>query len=230
MNSIEYAGALQAFFALNSNASNAVKMSSYMLNKFEFFGIPSPLRKQLTAQFVKINGLPAMEQLDETVRIVWRLPQRELHYAIMEIASRKAFLNDPGRINLYRYMITNKSWWDTVDYIASNLVGAWLIKHHEMTRKVSDDFMQSGDRWLQRTALLFQLKFKEKTDFELLIRNIGELNGSKEFFIRKAIGWALREYSKTRPQLVIDFTNRTELSNLSRREALKVILKKSTDE
>ncbi len=230
MNSTAYAEALQAFFALNANTSNAVKMSSYMLNKFEFFGIQSPLRKQLTAQFIQLNGLPAMEHLDETVRAVWQLPQRELHYAMMEIASRKAFLTDPGRINLYRYMITNNSWWDTVDYIASNLVGAWLIKHHEMTGKVSDDFMRSGDRWLQRTALLFQLKYKGNTDHELLFRNIRELNGSKEFFIRKAIGWALRELSKTRPQLVIDFTNSSELSNLSRREALKVILKKSTDE
>lgn len=230
MNSTKYAKVLQAYFALNANASTAGKMSSYMLNKFEFFGIQSPLRKQLTAQFIQLHGPPTIEQLDETVRIVWQLPQRELHYAMMEIASRKAFLNDPGRINLYRFMITNKSWWDTVDYIAANLVGAWLIKHHEMTGKVTGDFMQSGDMWLHRTALLFQLKYKENTDHGLLFRYIRELYGSKEFFIRKAIGWALREFSKTSPQLVIDFTNTVELSNLSRREALKVILKKSTDE
>lgn len=230
MNQTDYASALQAHFALNSNAEYAGRMSKYMLNKFEFFGIPSPQRKQLTTQFIQLNGLPAAEQLDETVRLVWQLPQRELHYAIMEIAARKANLDDEERINLYRYMITNKSWWDTVDYIASNLAGAWLAKHKQMTGKVTGEFMQSGDMWLQRTALLFQLKYKGNTDHELLFRYIREVSSSKEFFIRKAIGWALRELSKTNPKLVIDFTDSIELSNLSRREALKIILKKSADE
>ncbi|NTW24171.1 MAG: DNA alkylation repair protein [Lentimicrobium sp.] len=230
MNQTDYASALQAHFALNSNAEYAGRMSKYMLNKFEFFGIPSPQRKQLTTQFIQLNGLPAAEQLDETVRLVWQLPQRELHYAIMEIAARKANLDDEERINLYRYMITNKSWWDTVDYIASNLAGAWLAKHKQMTGKVTGEFMQSGDMWLQRTALLFQLKYKGNTDHELLFRYIREVSSSKEFFIRKAIGWALRELSKTNPKLVLNFTNSIELSNLSRREALKIILKKSADE
>jgi len=200
-------------------------MSKYMLNRFEFFGIPSPLRKQLTREFITMHGLPAPEQLTQTVKSVWKLQQRELHYAMMEIASRKPFLVDDNRIELYRFMITTNSWWDTVDYIASNLVGAWLVKHPGQIRATSEEFMNSGNLWLQRTALLFQLKYRLATDFELLSGFIEELADSKEFFIRKAIGWALREYSKTNPETVLKFVATHELSALSKKEALRIIHK-----
>jgi len=200
-------------------------MSKYMLNRFEFFGIPSPLRKQLTREFITMHGLPAPEQLTQTVKSVWKLQQRELHYAMMEIASRKPFLVDDNRIELYRFMITTNSWWDTVDYIASNLVGAWLVKHPGQIRATSEEFMNSGNLWLQRTALLFQLKYRLATDFELLSGFIEELADSKEFFIRKAIGWALREYSKTNPETVLKFVSTHELSALSKKEALRIIHK-----
>jgi 3-methyladenine DNA glycosylase AlkD len=230
MDAVSYAHAFQAYFAPHADSSNAEKMSKYMLNQFVFFGIPSPLRKQLASQFIAQNGLPEADQTDEIVRVIWQMPQRELHYAIMEIASRKPYLADAGRIDLYEFMITNHSWWDTVDFIASNLVGAWLLKHKEMTLPVTVNFMQSGNLWLQRTALLFQLKYKANTNQELLFRYINDLSGSKEFFIRKAIGWALREYSKTNPASVFEFANNNSLSPLSRREALKVILKHKNHE
>ncbi|KAF0199876.1 MAG: hypothetical protein FD166_304 [Bacteroidetes bacterium] len=226
MTASEYAGALQAFFMPHSNAYNAGRMSRYMLDKYEFFGIHSPLRKKLVAGFVSMNGLPSPEQLDDTVRHTWQLPQRELHYAIMEIASRKVYLTDPERIRLFEFMITTNSWWDTVDFIAANLVGPWLVRHKAATGNITQAFMESDNIWLQRTVLLFQLKYKKETDQELLFSTIRQLNSSKEFFIRKAIGWALREYSKTNPGSVISFTDNTELSPLSRREALKVISKK----
>lgn len=230
MEAIEYANALQAHFAPYANQYNAGRMSKYMLNKFEFFGIPSPLRKQLTSGFIAMNGIPSPQQLDETVRIIWQMEQRELHYAIMEIASRKPFMEDSERIHLFEFMITTNSWWDTVDYIASNLAGAWLIKHKQSNGAVTNGFMSSGNIWLQRTALLFQLKYKKNTDQELMFGYIRQLKGSKEFFIRKAIGWALREYSKTNPGSVVKFTQETELSTLSKREALKIISKKGINE
>ncbi|MHC1777077.1 MAG: DNA alkylation repair protein [Lentimicrobium sp.] len=230
MTPTDYSEAMQAFFAPYENSCNAGRMSKYMLNKFDFFGIQSPLRKQLTGQFILLNGIPDPGQLDETVKLIWQMPQRELHYAIMEIASRKVYLADEAKIQLFEWMVINQSWWDTVDYIASNLVGTWLFKYRYLTGEVTERFMLSGNLWLQRTVLLFQLKYKVNTDLDLLFRNIRALNGSKEFFIRKAIGWALREYSKTNPQAVLDFTANTELSPLSRREALKVILKKQNNE
>lgn len=230
MDAVNYANAFHAYFATYADSLNASKMSKYMLNQFEFFGIPSPLRKQLVSQFIVQNGLPVTDQIEEIVRFIWQMPQRELHYAMMEIASRKAYLADARRIDLYEFMITNQSWWDTVDFIASNLVGAWLLKHQQLTRPVTGRFMHSGNLWLQRTVLLFQLKYRENTDQEVLFRYIRKLSSSKEFFIRKAIGWALREFSKTNPDAVLDFTDNNELSPLSRHEALKIILKTTNHE
>jgi len=222
-----YVAAMQLHFSKHANADIAAKMSKYMLNQFEYFGIPSPLRKQLLSSFIAENGLPAPAQLNDVVRMIWLLPQRELHYAIMEICSRKPFLADDNKDKLYRFMITTKSWWDTVDYIASNLVGAWLLRHKNLTGPVITEFVHSDNMWLQRTALLFQLKYRQSTDFNLLCGFIAELSDSKEFFIRKAIGWALREYSKTNPEAVYEFVAGHQLSPLSKKEALRIILKKT---
>ena len=220
-----YTEALQLHFATHANPYNAGRMRSYMLNQFDYYGIPAPLRKQLAGEFIALHGLPAPELLAETVRIAWQLPQRELQYVMMEICSRKQFMSGENRIALYIYMITTKSWWDTVDFIAANLVGPWLARHADHTMPVVDEFMQSGNMWLQRTALLFQLKYKNATDFLLLAGFIEQLAESKEFFIRKAIGWALREYSKTNPEKVVEFVSGHTISPLSRKEALRIILK-----
>ena len=102
-------------------------------------------------------------------------------------------------------MILNKSWWDTVDYIASNLVGVHFQKYPDLMYPVTEKWMNSGNIWLQRTSLLFQLKYKKKTDVMLMTNYIQQLQGSKEFFINKAIGWILREYSKTDGDWVRDY-------------------------
>lgn len=228
MEAEDYAEALQLHFSAHASIYNAGRMSKYMLNQFDFFGIPSPLRKQLTSEFITMYGLPAPEQLNQTVKSAWELPQRELHYAMMEICSRKPYLTDDNRIKLYTFMITSNSWWDTVDYIASNLVGAWLVKHPGQISAVTEEFINSGNIWLQRTALLFQLKYKKATDSGLLFRFTTTLSGSNEFFIRKAIGWALREYSKTNPEAVLEFVASQKLSALSKKEALRIITKNKT--
>ena len=120
------------------------------------------------------------------------------------------------------FMIINKSWWDTVDMIASHLVGTHFKRFPGLIPAYTEKWMASGNFWLQRTALLFQLKYKKETDVELMSDLIKRLAGEKEFFIRKAIGWVLREYSKTDPEIVINFVENQQLSNLSRTEALKV--------
>jgi len=222
---IDYASSLRQHFQAHADAASAEKMQKYMLNQFPFFGIPSPLRKELVRAFIAEQGLPQPCELDEVVKQVWNLPERELHYAIMEIAARPAFLKDEGRPKLYRFMIKQFSWWDTVDFIASNLVGAWLKRHPDYTVELVQEYLDSDSMWLQRTALLFQLKYRQATNEALLFEAIQKLNHSKEFFIRKAIGWALREYSKTNPQAVIDFVANTTLQPLSSREAMRIILK-----
>jgi len=126
-------------------------------------------------------------------------------------------------IELFELMITNKSWWDTVDLITTNLVGNYFKLFPEQIIPITKIWIESDNIWLQRTCLIFQLKYKEEIDTDLLTDYILQLKDTKEFFINKAIGWILREYTRTNPEWVIDFVNKYELSNLSKREALKLI-------
>jgi 3-methyladenine DNA glycosylase AlkD len=215
------------FFNANCNASLSPAMEKYMLGQFSFLGIKSPERKQLLRQFLQNYGYPDAAHLEAFVKQLWQTPGRELHYAAMEIASRKTFLKDSERIILIEWMIAHESWWDTVDFIASNMAGVWFKLHPQEILPVTSRWMASGNIWLQRTCLLFQLKYRHETDAGLLFGFIEQLASEKEFFIRKAIGWALREYSKTEADEVMQFVETHTLSPLSRREALKVILKRA---
>ena len=133
------------------------------------------------------------------------------------------------RIDLYEFMLLNKSWWDTVDFIASNLVGVHFQKYPDLIYPVTEKWMNSGNIWLQRTSLLFQLKYRQKTDVKLMSDYIQRLQGSKEFFINKAIGWILREYSKTDAEWIKKFVGNHQLAPLSKREALKWLERKSIE-
>ena len=124
-------------------------------------------------------------------------------------------------IELYEQIITTYSWWVNVDGIAVNLVGSLFKKYPEMMKPHTEKWQASGNMWLQRTALLFQLNYKADTNIELMFDIIRLNLGSKEFFINKAIGWILRQYSKTDAQVVMDFVEKTDLAPLSQREALK---------
>ena len=128
-------------------------------------------------------------------------------------------------IPFLEYLITTKSWWDTVDYISPHLIGALFMKKPEVIEHSIQRWLDSDNLWLQRSAILFQLKYKDKTDTKLLFSIIEACANSKEFFIRKAIGWALREYSKTNPEAVLTFVQTHSLSPLSEREALRIIRK-----
>jgi len=139
----------------------------------------------------------------------------------MEFLNKSAKKADEKIIELYVYTITHKSWWDTVDFITSNLVGTYLKRFPEQRKTLTSQWMKSENMWLQRTCLLFQLKYKSETNTEILHQFISQLSGSNAFFIRKAIGWILREYSKTNPDFVINYVEKYPLSGLSKREALK---------
>lgn len=216
-----YLQPLAEIFQSNENKEIAYYMKKYMKGQFEYFGIKSPERTQLKREFLQNHGLPGAEILPAVVKECWELPQREYHYVMMELLERLAKKAENNRIELYEYMILNKSWWDTVDFIAANLVGAHFLKFPELIKSVTKKWMNSGNIWLQRSSLLFQLKYKKLTDTELMSEFILQLQGSKEFFINKAIGWILREYSKTDGDWVREFVKSHSLAPLSHREALK---------
>jgi 3-methyladenine DNA glycosylase AlkD len=197
-----------------------------MKDKFEFYGIQTKLRRELTKQFLKSDSLPPVEKLSDIVESLWKMPQREYQYFGIELLEKFIKKLDKSNLTLIEFVITNKSWWDTVDGIAIRVVGGLFRNYPDLVIPVTKTWISSGNIWLQRTAILFQLKYKSHTDTDLLFKYILELEGSDEFFINKAIGWALREHSKTDPRLVIKFVNSHNLSALSRREALKVINKR----
>jgi 3-methyladenine DNA glycosylase AlkD len=218
---------VQQAFKSHADPEIAFYMKKYMKGQYEYFGIKSPERREILKSFLAENGYPDMAILNEITRDCWEQPQREYQYLVMEILGKMAKKADKQRIGLYEYMLTGKSWWDTVDYIASNLVGVHFIKYNELIKPTTENWMSSGNIWLQRTAILFQLKYKKQTDVELLTAYINRLQGSKEFFINKAIGWMLREYSKTNAEWVKEFVQDNKLATLSAKEALKWIERKN---
>jgi len=121
------------------------------------------------------------------------------------------------------WLITTKSWWDTVDYLATNCLGHKLSNNHELAIPTASEWIESENLWVRRSAILFQLKYKEKTDTKLLSYLINRTAHEKDFFIKKAIGWSLRQYARIDPVWVKDLVKNTPLQALSRREALKNI-------
>lgn len=220
---LKYVLDIKTTLSQNSNLENAFFMKKYMKNKFDFYGIKSPLRKELCKSFLKKENIPGIIEIESIIKTLWNEPERELQYFAMELLSKYSNDTDTHALELFEYMIINKSWWDTVDYISVNLVGKHFLKFPELTLPLSNKWTTSNNIWLQRTSILFQLKYKSKTDLPLLFKYILMHSESKEFFIRKAIGWALREYSKTDPNTIINFVNSNKLSGLSTREALKRI-------
>lgn len=220
-----YVRSLKSLFEASANPVNAGPMKKYMRDQFDYLGIKSPQFKVLRDSFIKQNGLPPIEDLDIIVRELWGLPQREFQYlAVSLIGKMEKKLQEDFIITL-EYLIMHKSWWDTVDTLAGHSVGVMFKQFPKVKTKYLKKWRRSDNFWLRRTTLLFQLGYKEKTDFDLLCELIKENLGSDEFFINKAIGWALRQYAWTNPSAVKRFVKVTkELHPLSQREALKNIV------
>jgi len=220
-----YLTPLQHEFESVQNPEFAAGMKRYMKDHSEFYGIKTPVLRALLKSFLREHGLPGKKDLNTVIMACWSQEKREWQHVAIEIIIRCIKNPDREIIGLLEFMIVHKSWWDTVDGIAAWLVGPFFKIYPDMIISKTREWMDSGNIWLQRTCLLFQLKYKATTDTELLFGFIRELSGSKTFWIRKAIGWALREYSKTDPDMVLEFVNSHSLSPLSRKEALKVILR-----
>lgn len=214
---------LQDRFKEVAASSVAAGQKAYMRNQFDFYGVKTPGRRRIQKEFFKKNWLPSKNELPKLVRKLWELPERELQYLGQELARKYVRHIEEDDIMLYEYMILHKSWWDTVDFIAANLVGAYFKAYPQKRDMITQKWMVSNNIWLQRSCLLFQLKYKETLDTIFLEKTINSLLGSQEFFINKAIGWVLREYSKTNKEWVLQFVAKTPMSSLSAREALRKI-------
>jgi 3-methyladenine DNA glycosylase AlkD len=212
-------------FEKNSNKSVAAAQKKYLRSQFEFYGIKTPLRRQLQKPFLSKSNLPPKIQLESIVKELWNKRERECHYFAQELVEKYIFEFDESDIHLLEYMITHQSWWDTVDYISTKLVGPFFKKYPDRIIPFTTKWVESKNIWLQRTSILFQLHYKSSVDTDILSSVIHSLSGSQEFFINKAIGWMLRQYSRTNPKWVINFVRNAHLDKLSRREALKNLRK-----
>ena len=216
-----YIEPLSSLFQARADSTTAEPMAAYMRNKFPFLGIKSPLRRDLEREFIDEHGLPPLDELSTVLLELWSLPEREYQYTALMLLGKFKKKLPPDSIETIETLLTTKSWWDTVDTIASNTVGAHFKRFPEVRKTKLAQWRISKDFWLRRTCILFQLKYKKETDFELLREIIHENLGSKEFFINKAIGWALRQYSRIDPNAVRAFVAETPLAPLSAKEALK---------
>lgn len=221
-----YLEQIRSSLASQADPEKAAGMASYMRDQFLFYGLQAAERRKVLKKYMRKENRPEYSKLDTVIRKLWQLSEREFQYFAQELILKYQKEYTEEIIELFEYMITNKSWWDTVDHIAKKLVGEYFKIFPEQRDKKIKSWLNSDNIWLQRTALLFQLGYKKETDAQVLFDLIEELKEKDEFFIQKSIGWALREYSKIEPIAVVKFANTHQLSSLAEREALRIVRKR----
>ncbi len=198
-------------------------MQNYMKNSFPFLGIKTPLRRKLTSDFYKETGILKQEINLELVEQLWLKDEREYQYAAQDYLVKSIKKINSTHLPFIENLIITKSWWDTVDVLAPHLIGKMAKETPSIIVEKIEKWAHGEHLWLKRSSILFQLKYKEETNETILYKYITANSNSKEFFIQKAIGWALREYSKTNPDSVRKFITETTLPKLSVREGSKYI-------
>jgi len=204
----------------NGRKDQSEAMSAYMKHQFLFYGIKSPERKVIHKQIHEQQLLKKLQK--EYVMLLWKEPQREMQYLAMDHIIKNVKDLQPEDITWIETCILTKSWWDTVDLLASHAVGHLFKKFTQTRMDWLSKWENTDELWIIRTMLIFQLKYRNNTDFEWLTKTILKYSSHQNFFIKKGAGWALREYAKTNRLAVIQFVqSHNELSNLTKKEALK---------
>lgn len=221
---------VRALLAAAGDPERAAGQQRYMKSQMPFHGIASPELRRIVRPLLREHPPADRATWEATVRELWDgATHREERYAALSLAEDRAARGwqDPAVLGLYRHLVVTGAWWDLVDWTATRLVGGVLLAHRAEVTPVMDGWAVADDLWLRRTAVLSQLMHKDATDTALLERCVvANLEGSafgSEFFVRKAIGWALRQHARTDPGWVVALVSSLgdRLSGLSRREALK---------
>jgi 3-methyladenine DNA glycosylase AlkD len=215
-------GRLVEAFEPRRDEIRAKQMRAYMRDQFPFLGIMKTERVALSRNALAGLAHPVHKEVAAVATALWKREEREYQYAAIWYVRRNAAVLGPGFAATTKRLIITKSWWDTVDDLAANVVGGIVARHPEL-RSTMDDWIASKNIWLARTALIHQLRHRTDTDAARLFDYCLRRANDTEFFIRKAIGWALREYSKTDGRAVVRFLreNGPVLSGLSKNEAMK---------
>lgn len=206
-----------------ADPEKAKLQEAYMKNKMSFLGVSAGDVKQISTKLFKsFKPEDNIEYRHLIIHIFSNAQYREEWYAVLRYCTRFKKYITVENIDIYMDLILKSQWWDIVDGIATNLMGPALLDNAKKESLLMS-WVKHPNMWVRRTSLLTQLKYKNHTDFKLLARLISFTMDEKEFFIRKAIGWALRQYSYTNPEAVLGLIGSStyRLSHLSKRESLK---------
>ncbi|HLO73002.1 MAG TPA: DNA alkylation repair protein [Flavobacterium sp.] len=221
---MKFCNELETQFRKESNRELAVLMENYMKNNFSFLGIKTEKRRAIFKSIYEQNKVEIKSNFRIIAWELFQMKEREFHQVAIDLLVKelkKNFILED--IKLIEKLIITNSWWDSVDTIAKYILGGYLLQFPSETLKVIERFSNSKNIWLNRSAILFQLSYKENTNFEILISECEKHKHSNEFFIQKAIGWALRDYSRFNPSSVTAYVKSTNLKPLSSREALRLL-------
>lgn len=210
-----------------ANPDDARSMQAYLKTEMPILGVHAPDIKLIAREAAKSIPVDTQDAYEQAVSALWRGRYREHKWLAVAYARRfKAFIV-PASLPLYERMIREGAWWDLVDETAIHLVGKVLLDHPRETWPVIDSWIDHEDLWLRRTALICQNRHHERTDQTRLFRYCLRRADEREFFIRKAIGWALRAHSYHAPEAVKTFLleHRHLLSGLSYREGAKALVR-----
>jgi 3-methyladenine DNA glycosylase AlkD len=212
---------LRAAYEPEADPIRAVGTAAYMRHQFAFFGMLTSDRRRLARQALEGLPGPSEQELAAVARALWGEPEREFQHTACDYLRAHIAVAGPSFVVVVRELVVTKSWWDTVDPLAAHVAGPLVHRHPELVATM-DAWVTDDDIWLARAAILHQLAYKEATDPGRLFRYCAQRAADPEFFLRKAIGWALRQYAAIDPEAVDAFVAATpELSALSVREAMK---------
>lgn len=220
---------IRAGLAAQANPEIAKSQQAYMKSTIPYYGLKAPAVNAVLKPLLKQHTLQSVEEWEDAIRTLWdTVSHREEWYAAIAIARYgryRKMRSSPDALPLYDHMIRTGAWWDVCDEIAHHLVGEVLMSHREQGTAIMRDWSTDEHLWIRRCSILSQGKHKEQTDAALLRDCILPSIDDTDFFSRKAIGWALRDYSRIDPAWVISFVDEFEdcLSGLSKREALRNI-------
>lgn len=219
----DYILLLQSEMEAHRDPEKARSMSAYLKNRFDCLGVTSPVRNEIQKKWFETIKPMDFNHFDIAANL-WNLPEREYQYVAVDYLNKTPKKKiSRGDDKILEELITTKSWWETVDSLASNYVGTYFKCFPEQIDPIITRWRNSDNFWLNRTCLIFQLKYKDSTDFELMKSLILQFRGNKEFFIQKAIGWCLRQHSKFDPNAVQEFIWEAEIEGLAKREASKYL-------
>lgn len=221
------AGRVRSAMSAASNPERAIGMQAYMKSTMPYHGIQSAGVRAICAEVFDAHPVESCREWRAAILELWRHAHfREERYAAINLVGQKRHRKcwTPQVMPMIEEMMTTGAWWDYVDALAG-VVGGLLRRYPDQIRPVVRGWSTDPNIWKRRVSIICQLAFKQDTDLELLYANIEPNLADPEFFIRKAIGWALRQYARTDPDEVARYVrlNESRLSGLSRREALKNI-------